>query len=137
MSISFSAEAAKAGLDAQFDLANAGFMRIYDGDPPSSAKAALSGNNQLAQLGLNATAFDPAIGTTTVTKTAQSIADDDDADATGIASFFRLYKSDGTTVVAQGTVSTAGGGGDAIINTTSIVEHTTVSCASMVFTAGA
>lgn len=137
MTISLSAAAAKAGLDAQFDLANSGSMRVYDGTPPANAKAALSGNNLLAQLTMGATAFGAAAGTTTITKTANAITSDNDADLSGTATFFRLLKSDGTTVVAQGTVTASGGGGDAILTSTSVVQHETVSCTSMVFTAGA
>jgi hypothetical protein len=137
VTISLSAAAAKAGLDAQFDLANSGSMRVYSGTAPTDAKTGLSGNTLLAQLAMGSTAFGAAAGTTTITKTANAITADTDADATGTATFFRLYKSDGTTVVCQGTVSASGGGGDAIINSTSVVQHTTVSCSSMVFTAGA
>ena len=41
-------------------------------------------------------------------KSANAITQDSSADATGTASFFRLYKSDGTTCVLQGTVGTSG-----------------------------
>src|SRR4051812_28323998 len=84
---------------------NAALLRIYDGTPPASANAALSGNTKLAEL-TAASPFAPAASGGVLT--ASAILQDTSADATGTASFFRLYKSDGTTVIKQGTVGTSG-----------------------------
>jgi hypothetical protein len=56
------------------------------------------------------------------------------AAATGTASFYRLLKSDGTTVIEQGTVGTSGA--DLNLNTTSIVSGGPVAVSSKTFTEG-
>lgn len=58
------------------------------------------------------------------------------ASGTGTAGHFRLYKSDGTTVVAQGTVTATGGGGDMTIDNTSIVTGQTVQITAWTITDG-
>jgi hypothetical protein len=104
-------------------------LRIYDGTPPASANAALSGNTKLAELTMSATPFPAASGGVL---TANAITTDSSADATGTASFFRIYKSDGTTVIAQGTVGTSGA--DLNLTSTSIVAATAVAVSSLVIT---
>jgi hypothetical protein len=106
---------------------NGGSLRIYDGTPPATADAALSGNALLAQLELNATAFEAATGGIA---TANAITADSSADATGTATFFRLLTS-GAAVVLQGTVSATGGGGDLELGTTAITTGLTVSVSSL------
>lgn len=110
---------------------NAALLRIYDGTPPASANAALSGNTKLAEL-TAASPFAPAASGGVLT--ASAISQDASADATGTASFFRLYKSDGTTVIKQGTVGTSGA--DLNLNTTSIVASGPVAVTSFVLTEG-
>lgn len=108
-----------------------GSLRIYDGTPPASANAALSANTLLANCPLNAT-FAPAASGGVLT--ANAISNDASADATGTASFFRLLKTDGTTVVAQGTVGTSGA--DLNLNTVSLVAGGPVAISSLVWTEG-
>jgi hypothetical protein len=48
--------------------------------------------------------------------------------ATGTASFFRIFKADGTTVVMDGSVGTSSA--DMILNNTSVVTGQTVSITS-------
>lgn len=139
MSISISNVAAKAAADAvtaKVDLNTPpAVLRIYSGTAPASADTALSGNTLLAQLTMSNPAFAAAInGSPGGRSVANAISDDTDADATGTATFFRIYNGNGTTCVVQGTVTAAGGGGDAIINSVSIVIHTTVKCTSMSLT---
>lgn len=117
------------GMDAALDVLDGGFMRIYSGTKPTNANTALSGNTLLAELSLNATAFGAS---SSGTKTANAITDDSSANATGTATFFRAFKSDGTSAVIDGTVGTSNA--DAIINTTSIVSGGTVSCSSWTVT---
>ncbi len=121
------------GLDAQYDRGTGMKLKIYSGSVPATADTALGAQILLASLVLANTPFSAAASGV---KTAGAIAPDTDADATGTAAFFRLTKSD-DTVVAQGSVSASGGGGDAIINSVSVVQHTTVSCSSLAITAGA
>src|SRR5689334_2272930 len=84
---------------------NAALLRIYSGTQPASADTALSGNTLLAEL----TCASPFAGAASGgVLTASAITQDSSADATGTATFFRLVKSDGTTVVADGSVGTSG-----------------------------
>ena len=107
-----------------------GLLRIYDGTPPASANAALSGNTLLATLPLSATAAPAASGGVL---TFNAITDDASADATGTASFFRLLTS-GATAVVQGTVGTSGE--DINFNSVSFVAGGNVAISSLVLTAG-
>jgi hypothetical protein len=91
-----------AALDALTALLNTGYLRIYSGTRPADADTALSGNTLLAELRFAATAF-PA--SSAGVATANAITSAASAAATGTASFYRALKSDGTTVVADGGVS--------------------------------
>lgn len=121
--------AANAAADAVTALANSGKLRIYSGTKPATADTALSGNTLLAELTMNATAFGAA---SAGVATANSITSDSSADATGTATFFRLFKSDGTTVICDGTVGTSGC--DLNINTTSIVAGAVVAVSAFTYT---
>lgn len=134
MAISYDDTTQKAKLDALDTMVGTSpLLRIYSGTPPATANAALSGNTLLAELAMSATAFGAAAGTGTVTKTAAAISSDTSADATGTATFFRIYKSDGTTCRIQGTVGTSGA--DLNLNSTSITSGGTVAVSSLVITA--
>lgn len=132
MTISLSTACRNAKLDAiTTTIGSSGLLRIYDGTPPASANAALSSNTKLAELALSSTF---AAGASSGALTASSITQDSSADATGTASFFRIYKSDGTTCVMQGTVGTSGA--DLNLNTVSLVSGAAVSVTSFVLTEG-
>ena len=107
---------------------NSGKLRIYDGVMPTDSNTALSGNNLLAELTLNATAF-PAPSGGVLTANAVSSGT---AAATGTASFFRIYSSNGTTVISQGSVGTSGC--DMNINSTAIQSGANVSVTSLTIT---
>lgn len=109
--------------------ADSGLLRIYAGSVPADANAALGGATLLAELTMNAAAF-PAASSATLT--AAAITADSSANATGTATFFRLYKADGTTVLLQGTAGTSTT--DMILNTTSIVSGANVSVSSFTIT---
>lgn len=110
---------------------NSGFIKLYTGTQPADANTALSGNTLLATLTCNAT-FAPSASSGQLTL--NSITSDTNAAATGTATFFRMLKSDATTVVMDGTVGTSGS--DLNLNTTSIVSGATVACTSFVITDG-
>src|SRR4051794_25514811 len=93
--------AASAGADAILALLNNGFLDIYDGTQPSTADTAVSTQTKLARLTFGATAFAAA---SNGAASANAITSDSSADATGTASWFRALKSDGTTVVYDGSV---------------------------------
>lgn len=132
MTVSLATNARNAKLDALTTfIGNAGLLRIYDGTPPANANTALSGNNLLAELTCGSP-FAPAASSGALT--ANSITQDSSANATGTATFYRVYKSDGTTVAAQGTVSTSGA--DLNLNTVSIVAAGPVAVTSLVWTEG-
>jgi len=132
MTVSLATAVRNAKLDAiTTQIGNAGLLRIYDGTPPASANASLSGNNKLAEL-VCGSPF--AAGSSSAQLTASAIATESSANATGTASFYRLYKSDGSTCIAQGTVGTSGS--DLNLNTTSIVSGGPVACSSFTYTEG-
>lgn len=117
-------------LNAALDVLNNGFVDILSGTKPTNADTALSGNTVLAVCTFGATAFGAAAGAEPCTKTANAIGSDSSADATGTASFYRMYKSDHTTAVWDGTVGTSGC--DLNLNSTAIQAGTTVSITSCV-----
>lgn len=132
MAITYTTAVKNAQLDAiATTTSTSPTLRIYDGTPPASANAALSSNTLLASLAMTATPFGAA---SSGTLTAAAISNDASADATGTASFFRILKSDGTTVICQGTVGTSGA--DLNLNTVSIVSGGPVAVSSLVITAG-
>lgn len=117
-------------LDTFTNNCNSGKLRIYSGTRPTDADTALSGNTLLAELTMNSTSFGSAASGVL---TANAITSDSSADATGTASFARLFESDGTTVVADFSVGTSGT--EVVINTVSIVAAAVVSCSACTFTA--
>lgn len=119
-------------LDSVRDNLNTGFCRIYSGTRPTDADTALSGNTLLAQCTFNAT-FAPAASGGVLT--ANAITGDSSADATGTATFARLFQSDGTTAFADISVTATGGGGELQLSTTSIVSGVAVSITSFTITA--
>src|SRR5258706_4440326 len=95
-------KAANAVLEPDLDN---GYLRIYDGTQPATADTAITSQNLLATLRWNATAFAGAVNGVA---TANAIASDPSAALTGTATWFRALKSDGTTVVFDGSVGTSG-----------------------------
>lgn len=126
-----------AGVNALCATLNSGFIKIYSGTQPAGANTALSGNTLLSTLGFGTTAFATATSsgsdpTKVVTATANSIASDTSAAATGTATFFRCWESNGTTAILDGTVGTSGC--DLNLNTASIVAGGTVAITSFTIT---
>lgn len=111
--------------------AGSGFIRIYDGTQATDANTAVGAQVLLAELTCNAT-FAPAASSGAITLNA--ITSDSSANATGTASWFRLVKSNGTTVIMDGSVGT--GTHDLVINSTAISSGAAVAVTSAVFTAG-
>ena len=115
--------------DALSDLADNGYLRIYDGTQPATADTAITTQVLLAELRFNATAA-PAASNGVLTFNA--ITQDSSANNTGTASWFRALASDGTTVLFDGAVGTSGS--DMNIATTSIVAGAIVGVSSFVYT---
>lgn len=122
--------AANAMVDALMALANTGYLRIYDGAQAANADTALGAQNLLAELRFGNPAFGAAAAGVA---TANAITQDSSADATGTASWFRVLKSDGTTVLWDGSVG-AGGTYDLVLTTTAIVANAAVAVSSLTFT---
>lgn len=122
---------AEAAVDAFTALLDSGFLKIYTGTQPA-LNGAVTGT-LLATLTFGATAFGASTASGgTVTATANAITDDTSADATGTAGYFALLKTDGTTVVATGSVGTSGA--DLNLNSLSITSGADVSCSSFTVT---
>ena len=115
--------------DALSDLADNGYLRIYDGTQPATADTAISTQTLLAELRFNADAAPSAVAGVL---TFNAITQDSNANNTGTASWFRALKSDGSTVLFDGAVGTSGS--DINIATTAIVAGAIVGVSSFVYT---
>lgn len=115
--------------DALSVLADNGYLRIYDGIQPANAETAISTQTLLAELRFN---VDAAPAASNGVLTFNAITQDSSANATGTASWFRALKSDGSTVLFDGSVGTTGS--DMNIATVSIVAGAVVGVTSFVYT---
>ena len=106
-------------------------LRIYDGTRPANPNTAITSQTLLVTLTCNASAFAAAASGGVLTANAIT---NGTAAATGTASWFRLVKSDGTTPIMDGDVSTSGA--DLNLNNTSIATGQTVSVTSFTVTEG-
>lgn len=130
MSSNAGARAALDALTAKLNVGGTpGTIQIFTGSPPANCEAADTGT-KLSTLTLSTTAFGASVDSNTTglaVATANAIANDTNAAATGTAGYFRAKDSAGV-VVFQGTVGTATA--DMILNTTSIVAGSVVSITS-------
>jgi len=110
---------------------DSGKLRIYDNTAavPTNADDSIGANVQLAELTLAATA---ETSITNGVLTFAAITADSSADATGTATFFRLWDSAGTTCYFQGTVAAATA--DLVLNAVAIAAGAAVSVSSLVLT---
>jgi len=129
MAIRLANATANAAANGIGDLCDAGILRIYSGTIPTDANTAIGAQTILAELTMNAAAF-PS-GTNGVI-TAAAITQDTSANATGTASFYRLFASNGTTVILDGTVGTSGA--DLNLNSVSIQAGAAVQISSYTLT---
>jgi len=100
-------------------------LAIFSGTRPATGGAATT---ELARLTCNAT-FAPSASAGVLTLNSITTAN---ATATGTASWFRLFQTDGTTIVFDGDVAVSGG--DLNLNTLSIVSGGPVAISSFVLT---
>ncbi len=98
-------------------------IRIYDGVQPANANTAISTQTLLVSLTVSG-----ALGTDTNGTLTFSTIGNGTAVASGTAGFFRIVKSDGTTVVMDGSVGTSSA--DLVLNTTTIATNDTVAITS-------
>jgi hypothetical protein len=125
-------DSATAAANAVVDRIDAGSgpgtLVIFGSVCPDDADDADSGTT-LAVL----TFGDPAFGNAAAgIATANAITADSSANATGTARCFRAKDSDGN-VVFQGTITTAGNGGDIILSSTSVTSGQSVSITSLTY----
>lgn len=112
-------------IDNDVNAGGAGKIIIYNGTEPATADTALSGNTVLATFTLSNPAFGAASnGVITLSGTPLTVA----ASASGTATFFRLLRNNGTTVVLQGAVGTSGQ--QLNLNTTTITSGVNVTITS-------
>jgi hypothetical protein len=95
-------------------------IRLYDGTQPTNANTAISTQTLLVSLTVAGSFGTDSNGTITIGSVTSGT-----AVASSTATFFRIVKSDGTTVVMDGSVSTSGA--DMNLNTTTIASGQTVS----------
>ena len=98
-------------------------IHIYEGTQPSNANTAISGQTLLVSLTVTGSFGTDSNGTITLSSVANGT-----AVATGTAQFFRITKSDNSTVVMDGSVGTSGC--DMNLNNTSIATSQVVSITS-------
>lgn len=131
MATTISTAARNAAADGVVDLldggAAAGYIEIRDGVQPATPNDAATGT-LLATLPLSDPAFGPAA---TGTATANAITDDSSADASGTATWFRAYDSNGVAVIdgSAGTAAT-----DLILDDAAIVAGGVVAINSWTIT---
>jgi hypothetical protein len=125
MAVRLSANLANSLADAiDTFLGNAGTIKIYTGSQPATADSAATGT-LLATFTLGSPGFGAAsAGVITLSGTPLTVA----AAATGTAGWFRMWKSDGTTAVLDGSVGTSGN--QINLNTTSITSGVNVTITS-------
>ncbi len=114
--------------DALATSLNSGYLRIYNGTKPATADTALSGNTLLAELRFNATAAPSAVAGLL---TFNAITQDSSNDASGTATFFRAFRSNGTTVEFQGVAGTSGAA--LIMSSTTITAGGTTAVSSLTY----
>jgi hypothetical protein len=95
-------------------------INIYAGSQPANANTAISGQTLLVTLTVTGAFGTDSNGTITLSSVANGT-----AVATNTATFFRITKSDGTTVVMDGSVATSDA--DLVLNNTSIATGQVVS----------
>lgn len=118
--------------DAVTSLAgNGALLRIYAGTIPTDANTAIGAQTLLGTLTCGSPFAAAASGGVV---TANAITQDSAADATGTAAFFRLFASNGTTVVMDGTVGTSGA--DLNLTTVSVTSGQPIQVTSFVLTEG-
>lgn len=107
---------------------NTSTLNIYSGAQPATPETGLSGNTLLATITLPASAaFTSSNGVMTAAAISNAT-----IIATGTAAWFRWVKSDGTTVIADGSVGTSGA--DMNISSVAFASGATLATSSFTLT---
>jgi hypothetical protein len=130
MALQYSVALRSARLDAKTSaVGSAGILRIYTGVAPADCAAASSGT--LLSAHTLGSPFAPGASAGVLSPTLPSNVN---AGTTGTAGYWRIYQSNGTTCVMQGSVGTSGA--DMNLNTLSLVSGGPVQINSWTFTEG-
>ncbi len=131
MAFGFPAACRSALADALTTYAGSGaLLKIFSGSRPATGGAETTKLAQLTFSGNIAAAAASGVLTLNIPQT------DTSADATGTATWARITKADGTTVVADMSVTATGGGGDLTLDSTSVTLGGTVAITSGAITVG-
>lgn len=106
-------------------------LKIFTGSQPANCAAANSGTELWSETLPSDWAAAASSGAKAKSGTWEAA-----AIATGTAGHWRLYASDGTTCHMQGSCSASGGGGDMILDNTSIASGQSVTVSTFTRTAG-
>lgn len=98
-------------------------INLYAGTPPANANTAITTQTLLVSLPIVGAFGTDTNGVLTLNPVSAQTATNG-----GVATFFRIFKSDGTTVVMDGSVGTSNA--NMILNTTTIVALQTVAITS-------
>ena len=132
MTVQLATSTRNAMLDAiETDAGTSAILKIRTGAQPANCAAADSGS-VLATVNLQSDWMAAASGGT---KAMSGTWQDASADGSGTAAHYRLYKSDGTTCIMQGTVTATGGGGDMTVDNTSFASGQPFNITSFTLTA--
>lgn len=133
MTLQYSVNTRNARLDAIETYAGTSvLLSLWTGAVPANCSVANSGS-QLSLLTLPSDWLAAASGGA---KAKSGTWTNTSAGATGTAGYFRIHNSAGTECIMQGTVTVSGGGGDMIIDNTSIATGQTVTVTSFTITDG-
>lgn len=130
MAVKLSVASRNARLDTiTTSVGTGGLVRIYSGTRPANVAAAISGTLLATLTVAGAFAAAASAGVLTV----NAITSDSSADATGTATHFRVWQSNGTTAVIDGDVGTSGS--DLNVNTVAFVTGAVIAISSFTLTA--
>jgi hypothetical protein len=131
MAFGFPVACRNALADALTTYAGSGaLLKIFSGSRPATGGAETTKLAQLTFSGNIAAAAASGVLTLNIPQT------DTSADATGTATWARITKADGTTVVTDMSVTATGGGGDLTLDSTSVTLGGTVAITSGSITVG-
>lgn len=115
--------------DATASLFDNGYLRIYDGTQPATANTAISTQVLLAEPRFAATAMTSSVNGVL---TAAALTADSSANNSGTATWYRCFKSDGTTPICDGSAGTSGT--DLVLNSVAISAGAEVGVTSFTHT---
>lgn len=132
MGLKYSTTVRNNRLQAIIDNAGTGsILRFYSGTRPTTVAGPITGT-LLAQLSIAGALGTISAGVLTV----GTITGDSSANNSGLATHFRLWKSDGTTAVLDGTIGLAGTVADIQLSSVNIVAGQPVQMSAWTITEG-